>query len=152
MPTRMWSWQGSCAGHTNCGVLGSAGSGATVARCPTSGAIDWPRGGGKNSSRYYLAMTQKQEQLVDSVQKIHVRFDPDLMTTVKERAITEILLELCNVELEVEITESEVRELLEIYMEVYKAKPFIGLRELVESDGGVAMFFRMFKEVVVPIR
>ena len=89
---------------------------------------------------------------MDSVQKIHVRFDPDLMTTVKERAITEILLELCNVELEVEITESEVRELLEIYMEVYKAKPFIGLRELVESDGGVAMFFRMFKEVVVPIR
>jgi hypothetical protein len=64
----------------------------------------------------------------------------------------EVLLELCDENLDVETTADEVRELTGVYWEAFKAQPFLGLRELLEADTGMAAFFDMFKEQVLPIR
>ncbi len=57
------------------------------------------------------------------------------------RAIFEILLELSNQDFEVLISDLELRTLLDIYMRMYKAEPFEGLRELIEHDTEVELFF-----------
>lgn len=91
-------------------------------------------------------------EAMTQVQKIRVKPDVDAITTPEERALLEVLLELCDGNLDVETTEAEVRELSELYWDMYKAKPFVGLRELIEADVGVARFFEMFRCQVLPIR
>lgn len=98
-------------------------------------------------------MFQTEEKLsaMTEVKKVHVRPDPASITTPEERAILEILLELCNTDLDVEITELEVKEMAEVYWNLYKIKPFVGLHELLFEDKGVNLFFQMFRTEVLPL-
>lgn len=88
----------------------------------------------------------------DEVQKVRLHPDPASITTPGERATMELLLELCDSDLDVETTSAEVRELLELYQDMYQAKPFVGLRELIEADSGIALFFEMFRQQILPLK
>lgn len=67
----------------------------------------------------------------------------------ESRAIVEILLELADDNLEVKISDTELRTLLAIYMRMWNVKKFIGLRELIEADIEVELFFLDLRELVV---
>jgi len=67
----------------------------------------------------------------------------------ESRAIMEILIELADDNLEVKISETEMRTLLQIYLRMWHAESFIGLRELIESDIEVELFFLDLRELVV---
>lgn len=67
----------------------------------------------------------------------------------ESRAIVEILLELADDKFEVAISDTELRTLLDIYMRMYKATPFIGLRELIEADVEIELFFLDIRDLVM---
>ena len=67
----------------------------------------------------------------------------------ESRAIVEILLELADDNLEVKISDVELRTLMAIYMRLWAAAPFVGLRELIESDVEVELFFLDIRDLVV---
>lgn len=87
-----------------------------------------------------------------SVKKIRIRLDPAVVRTTEEGMLMEVLLEICDTNLDIRATEAEVRELLSMYAEMYRAVPVAGLRELILGDAGVALFFQMFKGQIVPLR
>lgn len=64
------------------------------------------------------------------------------------RAMVEILLEVCDANLEVWISEAELKTLTEIYGRLYLAAPFPGVHEMVAADTGVELFFADLRELV----
>ncbi len=71
------------------------------------------------------------------------------LENLESRAIMEILLELADENCEVRISESEVRTLLHIYQRMYHSAPFLGLRELIEGDIEIELFFLDLRELVL---
>lgn len=67
----------------------------------------------------------------------------------ESHAIMEILLELADDDLEVKISDPELRTLLAIYMRMWNASPFVGLRELIEKDVEIELFFLDIRALVV---
>ncbi len=67
----------------------------------------------------------------------------------ESRAIVEILLELADENFEVKISDSELRTLLAIYMRMYHTAPFVGLRELIEGDVEIELFFLDIRDLVL---
>lgn len=86
-----------------------------------------------------------------AIKKVHVVPDPRLVHTPEDRAVLEILLEICDNNLDVVTSSAEVQVLAEVYWGLYQARPFPGLHELVMNDAGVCLFFKKFKELVLPI-
>jgi len=84
------------------------------------------------------------------VKKIHLdTLDMGDLETRECRAVMEILLQLANEELEVMISDGELRTLLAIYMKMFAAEPFLGLHELIQDDVEVELFFLEIGEVVL---
>ncbi len=71
------------------------------------------------------------------------------MEHLESRAIMEILLELANDDFEVKISETELRTLLQIYQRMWHTSPFVGLRELIESDIEIELFFLDLRDLVL---
>jgi len=87
---------------------------------------------------------------VSEIKRVRVdTLDMGDMSDMKSRAIVEILLELADDNLEVLISDTELRVLLDIYMKIHQAAPFTGLRELMEKDIEVELFFQDLRELVL---
>ncbi len=62
--------------------------------------------------------------------------------------IAEVMLEICDENLEVMISESELRLLMEVYDCLYAAQPFAGLHEATTLDTGLDIFFSDLRQLV----
>lgn len=64
------------------------------------------------------------------------------------KAITETLLEVCDGDLEVSISEAELTVLTAIYNRLKTAQPFRDLHEALDNDAGLAIFYSDIMEVI----
>ena len=69
--------------------------------------------------------------------------------------IAEVMLEICDENLELMVSEAEVRLLAEIHDRLHSAQPFAGLHEALAVDCGLDLFFsdlRMLVTILDPIQ